>query len=884
MNEKILLVDGHSIANRAYYGVPLLSNTQGIYTNAAYGFFTILLKVMRLEEPERIAVAFDRKEPTFRHRMYPEYKGTRAAMPQELTAQIPIIQEMLEALCVPVYTIAGYEADDILGTLGKRYAHEGCDVAVLSGDRDLLQLCEDHLKVLIPKTLKSGTELEAYDPQDVLRKYGVDPAGYLQMKALMGDSSDNIPGVPSIGEKTASKIIAEYKTVEEAIAHADDVKPKRASDSLKAFAGQARLSLVLSTIQTDAPLPETEIPKWEAERLHGAKWLELLRKYEFKSLLERFLPQASAAASAPSAEKESGILIFTEEEPLRDYLKDVRSLTLRITKDPEFYGIAMQADDKEPCWAALQEASLSALLRPCLEDEAVRLSGHDLKEELRWMFEQGIQPAGVEFDTMVAAYVLNPSKDTYTVPELAAAYCGLRIPAEEELLGTGAKRKRPAEIDLSAWASFAVQQIKAICAVKETLSAELARQGMEQLYTGIELPLIEVLASMEYEGIRVDTAVLRDFGDSLRGDIETLAERIYDAAGERFNLNSPKQLGTVLFEKLGIPALKKTKSGYSTSADVLDKLKYHYPIVEDILQYRQLTKLESTYVDGLTPFVSPEDGRIHCRFRQTVTATGRLSSSDPNLQNIPIRMEQGRQIRKAFVPRSADYVFMDADYSQIELRLLAHMSKDERMIEAYKNGEDIHRLTASQVLDLPPEMVTPAQRSSAKAVNFGIIYGISPFSLSEDLHISQQEAATYIKRYFAQYPRVKGFLDQCVESAKEKGYGETIFGRKRIIDELKSSNFNTRSFGERVAKNMPIQGSAADIIKIAMIRVYRRLKEERRKSRLIVQVHDELLLEVYRGEEEDVRRILEQEMTGAANLLVPLEIDVHTGENWYEAK
>lgn len=885
MQENVLLVDGHSIANRAYYGVPLLSNTQGVYTNAVYGFFNILLKVMRMENPTRIGVAFDLKAPTFRHEMYAEYKGTRSAMPQELHMQIPIIQELLEAVSIPIYTMQGYEADDILGTLGKRYAHEGAEVTILSGDRDLLQLSEEHLKILIPKTQKGGTEMEAYYPQDVMEKYGANPAGYLQMKALMGDSSDNIPGVPSIGEKTAAKIIAQYGTVEEAILHAEEIKPPRAAKNLKLYADQARQSLTLATILTDVPLSAARIPEWKASNLQNSQWLELLRRYEFKSLLDRLMPEEPE----PTVEiTEEEVTILRRPEQILAYLSRVRMLAVRMTRDRDVYGICLMADDKDPCWIpvseSLSEKELSRILKPYFEDPEVRLFGHDIKEELRWMMEWEIQPTAVYFDTMVAAYILNPSKDTYTIPELAGAYLNQRIRAEEELLGTGAKRKTPREIPMSQWAYLAVSQLRAVKDLLPRLEAELKEETMQTLYEEIELPLIEVLASMEYEGIRVDREILQNFGQYLSGEISTVQQRIYDMAGEEFNIHSPKQLGVILFDKLGLPVYKRTKSGYSTSAEVLDKLKNQYPIVEAILQYRQLTKLASTYVAGMEPFIHPEDGKIHCHFRQTVTATGRLSSTDPNLQNIPIRMELGRQLRKAFVPRSEDYIFMDADYSQIELRLVAHMSQDANMIAAYQKGEDIHRMTAAQVLDLPPEMVTPLQRSNAKAVNFGIIYGISAFSLSDDLHITQKEASTYIQRYFAQYPQVQGFLESCVEQAKLKGYGVTLFGRRRIIDELKSSNFNTRSFGERVAKNMPIQGSAADIIKIAMIRVYQRIRQEKLKSRLIVQVHDELLLEVFRGEEEAVRRILEEEMTGAADLRVPLEIDVHTGDNWYEAK
>ncbi len=879
MAGKLLLIDGYSIANRAFYGIPLLSNAEGIYTNAAYGFFAILLRVMKLEEPTAVAAAFDLKTPTFRHKMYAEYKGTRSKMPEELLSQIPIIQDMLAAVRIPSFSKEGYEADDILGTLARKYAAKGTEVTILSGDRDLLQLATDHIKIMIPKTQKGGTELESYYPADVVSKYGADPAGFLQMKALMGDSSDNIPGVPSIGEKTAAKIIAQYGTVEEAILHADEVKPPRAAQNLKEFADQARFSLKLATICTDVPLEDSVVPEWNEENFLDDAWLSLLKRYNFKSLLERFTSRIE-----PETKKEATLASVKElrtEEDVHSYLAEAKRVALRLSREKEIIGFALQADEQEPVWIG---AELRQALLPVLADPEVLLIGHDIKEEIRWMLEEGIYPGKVYMDTMVAAYLLNPSKDAYSIAELCSAYNHRSIPAEEEILGSGAKRKKIRELEAEQWQCFACAEVHAVMEMTEALKEALKQADMLTLFETIELPLIEVLASMEHEGIRVDPQVLKDYGVSLREEVDRVQDQIYQAAGEVFNINSPKQLGQILFEKLGLPAAKKTKSGYSTSADVLDKLKGRYPIVDDVLRYRQLTKLDSTYIEGLVPCIHPEDGKIHCRFKQTVTATGRLSSTDPNLQNIPIRMELGRQLRKAFVPKDEDHFFMDADYSQIELRLLAHMSADEKMIAAYKEGQDIHTMTASQVFGMPPEMITPSQRSAAKAVSFGIVYGISAFSLSDDLHISQKEAADYINRYFAQYPRVRGFLNDCVAMAKENGYGVTIFGRKRPIDELKSSNFNMRAFGERVAKNMPIQGSAADIIKIAMIRVYERIRKEGLKSRLIVQVHDELLMEVYRPEEAKIYRILEEEMQGAADLLVPLEIDVHTGENWYEAK
>ena len=877
----VLLVDGHSIANRAFFGVPLLTNGKGIYTNAIYGFFNILWKILEQEKPTYLGIAFDQKEPTFRHKLYGDYKGTRAGMPEELRPQIPLIQEALEKAGVQLLGLAGYEADDVLGTLGKTYGQAGCRVLILSGDRDLLQLVDEHVTVLLPKTTKAGTELQIYHEAEVEEKYGVSPAGYLQMKALMGDSSDNIPGVPSIGEKTAAKIIQAYGTLENAIAHAEEIKPPRAAKNLIEFESDARLSLTLATICTNCPEPGNA-GKLTETSFRTSSFIEFLKQYELKSLLGRItaveMPaQLSLEEAVPETTEEATILHTAKE--LEDVIKEqTDTLTLALCEDNEAWcGMGVNG-----CYADMSEEEILNVLKPYLEDANITKITFDVKKLYKKLLVRNIEMQGEVLDLLLAAYLLNPSKDDYAPDELLQLYVNRSMPAEAEVRGSGAKMQSWQSLELSKRAAYIAAVSKALAEVGPLMAQELADKGMRNLYETIERPLAEVLASMEVEGISVDLAVLDSIGSFLTAETEKLQNEIYELAGESFNIHSTKQLGVILFEKLELPAGKKTKSGYSTSAEVLEKLKWVHPIVGKVLLYRQVTKLQSTYVEGLKAFVV--DGKIHSKFKQAVTATGRLSSTDPNLQNIPIRMDMGRQLRRAFVPSGKDYFFMDADYSQIELRLLAHMSGDENLIEAYRSGADIHRLTASQVMNIPFEEVTSAQRSSAKAVNFGIIYGMGAFSLSDDLGISQKEAAAYIESYFARYPKVKGFLDGCVSSAKEKGYGETLFGRRRPIPELKASNFVQRSFGERVAKNMPIQGSAADIIKIAMIRVYERLKKEGLKSRLLVQVHDELLIEVYRPEEEAVRRILEEEMQGAADLLVPLLVDIHTGENWYEAK
>ena len=911
MSEKILLVDGHSIANRAFYGVPLLTNSKGIYTNALHGFFNILWRVIELEKPDYLGIAFDLKTPTFRHKMYSEYKGTRAGMPEELRQQIPLLQDVLDKAGVVMLTKEGYEADDVLGTIGKNYSARGAEVTILSGDRDLLQLVDENIKLLIPKTKKGGTEMEEYHIADVVEKYGVEPAGYLQMKALMGDPSDNIPGVPAIGEKTAAKIIQTFGSVENAIANVSEVKPPRAAKNLEEFQEQARLSLTLATICTDCPEPG-EAGKLTEQTFATQQFVEGLKEYELKSLLQRVLPKVKAAQMQAAEEINVEKAAVTEENESDQLSLDQISLEDMVYEEPAKPAVmgstitaaelseklknhtgpltlAICGEEGDICGMAVDQwyvdGSLNEIvpvIAQLLEDDSVIKITFDVKQLYKELQARQVEMKGEVIDALLAAYLLNPSKDDYAPDELATIYLDEYVPSEAEILGTGVKKSRWSQVEPMVRADYMTTVTRILSRVAQPMMQELEVKGMKVLYDVIERPLAEVLASMELAGIAVDLSVLESFGSFLTGEIDKIQQEVYDLAGENFNINSPKQLGVILFEKLGLKAGKKTKSGYSTSAEVLEKLKWDSPIVAKVLMYRQLTKLQSTYVEGLKGFVV--NGRIHSKFKQAVTATGRLSSTDPNLQNIPIRMELGRQLRKAFVPGSPDYFFMDADYSQIELRLLAHMSGDAKMIEAYNSGADIHRMTASQVMNIPFDQVTPEQRSSAKAVNFGIIYGMSAFSLSDDLGITTKEAAEYIEKYFSQYPSVKDFLDGCVASAKEKGYGETLFGRRRNIEELKAANFNQRSFGERVAKNMPIQGSAADIIKIAMIKVYQRMKAEGLKSRLIVQVHDELLIEVYRPETERVRVILEEEMQGAMQLKVPLIIDVHTGENWYEAK
>ena len=898
MSRKILLVDGHSIANRAFYGLPLLTNSKGLHTNALLGFFNILLRTIDDVKPDALGIAFDLKTPTFRHELYPEYKGNRAGFPDELKEQIPYLQDLLKDAGLKLLMKEGFEADDVLGTISKQHGEKGDEVMILSGDRDLLQLVDERITLLIPKTKKGGSETEVYHIQEVTEKYGVGPEGYLVMKSLMGDTSDNIPGVPSIGEKTASKIVSTYKNLENAIAHASEIKPPRAGQNLMEYQEQARLSLILATIRTDCPDPG-EVTDLTPEVFHTRSFIEGLRGFELKSLLSRIgtqtveeeepegqigLEEAQTLRPEASADgPDDALRVHQFFHSLNQQTEKQLAIYPADSADGRVLGLSFASFDQQIYTEELSGECLEEILK-VLHDPDIRKITFDAKQIQRWLLE--MKTGAIEkplSDLMLACYLLNATKGSYSVDEVSVAYLDQFIPTESDLLGQGVRKKTWEEIDEKKRSSFHRQYAKVLLDAYEKISEDLKKMDLMYVYEEIELPLTEVLASMETDGIRCESSVLEEIGAFLRSKIEELQKSIYEMADGPFNINSTKQLGSVLFEKLELPTGKKTKSGYSTSAEVLESLKAAHPIVGQILLYRQLTKLESTYVEGLKPFIAA-DGRIHPRFQQAVTATGRLSCTDPNLQNIPIREDLGRQLRRAFLPSGEDYFFMDADYSQIELRLLADMSEDENLIDAYVRGDDIHRLTASQVLHIPYDEITPQQRSSAKAVNFGIIYGISAFSLSSDLGISVQEAQEYINHYFIRFPKVKVFLDECVRSAKATGYGKTKFGRIRQIEELKAKNFVQRSFGERVAKNMPIQGTAADIIKIAMNRVYARMKKEGLKSRLIVQVHDELLIEVYRPEKDQVKRILEEEMTGAVKLLVPLVVDIHTGENWYEAK
>lgn len=874
---KLLLIDGNSIMNRAFYGIPDMTTNDGRHTNAIYGFLNIILKVIEEEQATHICVAFDLKKKTFRHEMYEAYKGTRKGMPEELHEQMPRIKEILQAMHIRIVEQEGFEADDLIGTLSKKGEREGFAVTILSGDRDLLQLATDTVLVRIPKTKHGKTEVEDYYAKNVVETYGVTPLIFIDMKGLMGDTSDNIPGVPGIGEKTAAKLLAEYGDLDGVYAAVDSMKASRMKQNLIENKDLAYLSKTLATIKLDCPIP-FEFSEATYHDPFNAEAYTLFEDLELKSFYKRF-----------SVEKKEEL---TFETVLTDDIDGYNALLAKlqkakevsfawITQDGEALGVAVCMDLEHVYLIRfmmfITEAMVADNLLALSRDYQVQLACMHVKKLLSFL---DFHEEDAVFDAGLAAYLLQPNQSEYEYDTLAKVYLDVTLPSEKEMLGKEKLGYFSFEDErVQKWMAYqAIVPYK----IKSVLREKLKETGMESLYDEMELPCLYALYEMEKNGIRVDGEALHQYGKKLRTRIEELTAEIHAMAGEEFNINSPKKLGEILFEKLGLKNGKKTKTGYSTSAEVLEKLKNAHPIIPKILEYRQLTKLNSTYAEGLAGYIRA-DGRIHGKFHQTVTVTGRISSADPNLQNIPTRMPLGREIRKVFIPEEGS-VFVDADYSQIELRVLAHMSGDAALIAAYQADEDIHAITASQVFDVPLDQVDSTLRRKAKAVNFGIVYGISSFGLGQDLDISRKEAEGYIEKYFATYGKVKEFLDRTVEDAKKNGYTVTMFGRRRPIPELASSNFMTRSFGERAAMNAPVQGTAADIIKIAMVRVNRRLKEEHLQSKLVLQIHDELIIETKKEELEIVQKILVEEMMHAADLTVPLLVDANVGDSWYDAK
>ena len=899
---RLILVDGNSIMNRAFYGImgsKMLTTSDGTYTNAVYGFLSILFKIEEDLNPDYIAVAFDLKGPTERHKMYEGYKANRHGMPDELAQQMPIIKDVLKAMNIKIIEKQGYEGDDILGTLSKEAEEQGIDVTILSGDRDTFQLTSDKVTVRIPRTKMGKTENEDYDRTRVLEEYGIEPKELIEVKGLMGDTSDNIPGIPGVGEKTALNLIRHYKTIDNLYKELEtnesliDVKGKLKEKILE-NKELAYLSRKLGEINRQAPI-ETSVEELKKQEWNNQEVYNLFKYLRFNRYIDRFNMENSNAGQTPNEqlfEKEA----VNELEKIKEIIEKVKKENELIyyietdeleTKDTiinkKIKSISIYDKELKKAYYILLEEDKIQLFKEIFEDNNVKKIGYKQKIDYILLREKEINVSNFYYDIELAAYILNPTESKYNLEKLAMDYLKLDIneynKKEEKQINLFEAQENKTEKEIEKNCMY----VYTIYNVYEKTMEKLKETNQLDLFNNIEMPLVKVLADMQYIGIYVDKNELVEFGNTLKNEIEKLTGEIYKLAGEEFNINSTKQLGIILFEKMKLPVVKKTKSGYSTDVEVLEKLKNENEIVSKILDYRQLVKLNSTYVEGLIPYINDKDNRIHSYFHQTVTATGRISSSEPNLQNIPTRFDLGKQIRKVFKPKEG-YVFVDADYSQIELRVLAHIADDEHMIEAFNNNEDIHRQTASKVFDIPMEEVTSKQRSDAKAVNFGIVYGISDFGLGEQLGISRKQAKLYIEQYLDKYQKIKEFMENIKESAKKEGYVETLFNRRRYIPEMNSNNYMVRQFGARVAMNTPIQGTAADIMKIAMIKLFNELKEKKLESNILLQIHDELLLEVKKEEKDEVEKLLKDSMEGAMQLKVPLKVELSEADNWYEAK
>ncbi|HAA42705.1 MAG TPA: DNA polymerase I, partial [Ruminiclostridium sp.] len=839
-----------------------------------------------------ICVAFDLKAPTFRHRQYEGYKAKRKGMPDELSEQVPYMKEVLDAMRIKRLELEGFEADDILGSVSLCAEQRGLEVVIVTGDRDSLQLAGKTTRIKIPRTKAGNTETEEYDYDRIVEEYGIKPHQFIDVKGLMGDSSDNIPGVPGIGEKTALKLIKEYGNLENLYKNIDEITQKRVKENLMTYKEQAFLSRDLSRIERNMP-SLCEFEEFKYQEYDSEKLFSIFERLEFNSFIDKFALRSSVALD------EIDVNIKRVEN-----IGELKSIKTKILMSGKLYfyylidregkfskklsSLAFSSGDEEVWYVdfakSINEKEFFLEYKDVFEDENVKKYSHDVKNFIVYLKQNDIVLKGLAFDTMIAAYILDPSRESYIISDLAREYINLRISSIEEMAGKGKKAVLYKDMPAEEVADVIGRYPHVMTKLKEKFEKLLEENNQKELYYDIELTLISVLADMEYHGFKVNTEELLNFSKELQSKIDSVKTRIFDLAGEKFNINSPKQLGVILFEKLELPIIKKTKTGYSTAAEVLEELKDRHEIIKEILEYRQLVKLNSTYVEGLLGVINENTGKIHSSFNQTVTVTGRISSTEPNLQNIPIKLEMGRKIRKVFVPSDENYILLDADYSQIELRVLAHITNDENMIEAFLNNEDIHTSTASKVFGVSKSEVTPLLRSRAKAVNFGIVYGIGDFSLSKDLGITKKEAGNYIEEYLEKYPKVREYMTNIKKEAREKGFVTTLFNRRRYIPEIKSNNFNIRSFGERVALNTPIQGSAADIIKIAMVNVYKELSKRNLKSKLILQVHDELILEVHKEEINQVKKIVEESMKNAASLKVPLEIDINLGKNWYETK
>lgn len=891
MSKKVVLIDGNSLLHRAYHALPPLKNKNGLYTNGVYGFMTMIYKILDDYQPDYISVAFDKKGPTFRHKEYTEYKAGRKKTPDDLGMQFPILKDVLDKMNIHRVEIDGFEADDIVGTLAKYCSNKDMDVIVVTGDKDYLQLVDENTKVLITK--KGMTNLEAYDEEAMLDRYELTPTQFIELKGLMGDKSDNIPGVPGVGEKTGIKLLKEYNSIEGIYDNIDQVSGKKLKERLLENRAQAFMSKRLAEIIINVPL-DINLEELKKEKPNGKELLDLYTELEFKSFIEK-IDKGVIRDSKESLQMD--IKILESQEDLIKECKNIdegREFIFKFAVNgedsltDEVLGLSFKYREENSFYIPFNDEKdiedKLFILNSILNNPNIPKCGHNIKEDILILFRYGLDINNISFDSVIAQYLIEASQKDYSLKNLADEYLNIHIQNSDDLLGTGRKKKTLREFSNNDVSQFMASKLNIIFKAKDILTEKIEEYDMKQLFEKIEMPLVKVLADMQYRGFKVDINQLTELGKKFDEKINSLTQSIYEDSGEEFNINSPKQLGGILFDKLELPVIKKTKTGYSTNAEVLDKLLGKHPIIEKILEYRQIVKLKSTYVDGLIPLINKETNRIHSSFNQTITTTGRISSTNPNLQNIPIKTEEGRQIRKVFVANNKDYKLVDADYSQIELRVLAHISNEPKLIEAFENNDDIHTKTASEVFEVDREDVTSLMRSRAKAVNFGIIYGISDYGLSRDLKITRKEAKKYIDNYLKNYSSVKDYMTNIVKEAKNKGYVKTLLNRRRFIPELNSRNFNVRSFGERTAMNTPIQGSAADIIKIAMLNVYTELKNRGLKSKLILQVHDELIIESPKEELDEVKKLLKELMEDAIELKVPLTVDMKEGDSWYETK
>ncbi len=883
INKRMVIIDGNSLINRAYYALPPLMTKEGLYTNAVYGFNNMLNKIIEEYDPEYLVVAFDKKAPTFRHKEYTEYKAGRKKMPLELAQQLPLLKELLEAMNISIIELDGFEADDLIGTVVKKNEEAKLQTFVITGDKDALQLASDSSQVIITK--KGISDFEVYDKKIFMDKYGITPEQFIDLKGLMGDASDNIPGIPGIGEKTGLQLIKTFGSVNNLVNNVNEVKSERIRQKIIDHSQTAVMSRRLAEINTHVPI-DICFDEYTFNEPDTDKLVNLYNRLEFYSLIPKLKKNVHKESTLEITRDDVDFILVNDIKAIEKMEKSLlkkQEVTIKVFSDeshikrPDLIGIGLLSD-YHYYYIPIGNSEFQNLLNNTFNKLNLRITGHDIKNDIYELFHLGIQDFKIEFDTAIAQYLIQPERSNYDLKSLALEYLNTDLPGEKEFFDQNGQIEFFGDMN-EKYSDYAFRWCKITKTLTEILKERLKKENLIDLYRTIELPLVEALAKMEYVGFGIDDGELTRIGERLTKEIEEISQKIYELAGEQFNINSTKQLGPILFDKLKLPAIKKTKTGYSTSIDVLEKLKESHDIIPLIIEYRTLAKLKSTYIEGLIPLINKETNRVHAHFNQTVTTTGRISCTEPNLQNIPIKQEAGRLIRKAFIPEE-NYVLMGADYSQIELRVLAHISEDPSLMEAFMNDEDIHTMTASKVFNVAPEDVTNLQRSRAKAVNFGVIYGMSDYGLSENLNISRKEASQYIQEYFKKYSTVKAYMDKMIESCKSNGYVKTIMNRKRHVPEITSNNFNIRSFGERLAMNTPIQGSAADIIKIAMRDVYRALKDNT-KSRLILQVHDELIIEVHKDEIEKVKQLLVEKMENAVELKVPLKVDLHIGDNWY---